>query len=593
MDRSKTFIQKGHYDTNNYRQPNNDLSENDRIEQSKLYSGPYVNFKLTDQIIGDRVIVPIDIPYSRQIYRPNFNDNYPNDNNIRHSDEYFKLGDPYVPLRGSNLNAPGSNNPKFQYNSIDLLQDGINELFKTIDEETITKINTKVAKTHNNELEEEYNNDNNRSLPFKRINDHSHRPDFLDNNVKGVQESINEYIINISSVDRDCEIYPNPFNYSVFFNAVASNTGSGKNSFKNNNAQISKAFKNIKYINLKSVTVPRKYFIINKKINLFTTLGNDTEFINLFLNTPINNPVMTYQKFRGIITFGTFTYYFYYYKQTIGQNNNYFLCTYDIYFDKNYKQKIDIQIGTSTNEVIIKNFFTTPLEPIVGYTVKNDTIDINDDNDNHNHDNNADLEFASEWILVDKSTDKIKFCKKNSNFNKIINQTFEIRLTQNNTIDSIMYYILLDSSLEDDRYILLNINEIDTNYEYATDQEIENSFSILFPDYVNGDYYYLDSAHHEKVYDHGNLGNISRMTIKFKNSSGKELKSFYNKELIDFDIKTPKDRCICKYDETTGEHIRNYQCSHSYLRHQGYEKLQNTLLFKLGIVEGSQDIQHV
>ena len=31
-------------------------------------------------------------------------------------------------------------------------------------------------------------------------------------------------------------------------------------------------------------------------------------------------------------------------------------------------------------------------------------------------------------------------------------------------------------------------------------------------------------------------------------------------------------------------------CSHSYLRHGGYEKLQNTIMIKLGVVEGMQDV---
>jgi hypothetical protein len=175
----------------------------------------------------------------------------------------------------------------------------------------------------------------------------------------------------------------------------------------------------------------------------------------------------------------------------------------------------------------------------------------------------------------------ISFTDYSVSFDYKINKQLKIKM-----------FILLDNLLSNDKYLLLDIKEIDKNYEYATDLDIEKSFCILFPDYYNEHYYYLDSTHHEKIYDHSNLGNITMMTINYKNASGLELKTNYN-NILDYDIKTPKDKCICTYNLETGEKIRNYQCSHSYLRHMGYEKLQNTLLFKVGILEGMQNIRHI
>jgi hypothetical protein len=146
--------------------------------------------------------------------------------------------------------------------------------------------------------------------------------------------------------------------------------------------------------------------------------------------------------------------------------------------------------------------------------------------------------------------------------------------------------------LEDNRYILLNVPEINTNYEYGTNDNLQRSFSILLPDYINGDYYYLDTTNHEKVFDSGTLGNLSKMTVSYRNAIGNDL-NVNSLNIIDYDIKTPNNQCICTYDKLTGERTRDYQCFHSYLRHPSFEKLQNTIVLKLGVLEGSQDIQYI
>ena len=98
--------------------------------------------------------------------------------------------------------------------------------------------------------------------------------------------------------------------------------------------------------------------------------------------------------------------------------------------------------------------------------------------------------------------------------------------------------------------------------------------------------------YYKKIYDRGILGKLTKMTINFNKSSGSTITSSLN-NIIDYDIMTPKDECICKYDKMTGKKIRDYKCYHSYLRHPGYEKLQNTLLFKIGVLESNQIIQNI
>jgi len=581
------FIPRGKFDKNIYRD-----REIDERTQTLNFLG---NFKDNFSVVDDKDInsiensgpymanyslAPFPLQYSRQINSPIFDNKNIETNNINHTNNYFKLGDPVFGAHGSNLNAPGSNQHKTPFNELDLLENSVDELFRNVSSDTVNTMIGKVETTHANELNSDYNPKNNMSQPIKSINEYEFKKDqFLERNVKGVKENVFEYIININSADRDCTIYPNPFNYRVEFNP----------SNVTKNAYIAKYFKNIKYMNLKSVVVPRRYYIINKLTNLiYESPATSKNFVDACTNTIINNPICTYKREQGIITYYGTPFYYYFYVMTISLTT-YYICTYSLFLDTNYKQQVDISklSGLLTSDIdywLVNNYPTTAAtltNPNIIFSLPSPTV----------------TEYNS-WILIANITTptggKIKFCKQNDIFGEIIDQTFEFSYDSGNFIvsNTFKYYILLKATLEDDRYLLLTVPEIDTMYEYATDVSLEKAFSILFPDYINGDYYYLDTTNHEKVYDHGTLGNLSKMTISYQNSSGTPLTTSYV-NIIDYDITTPNNTCICLYDPNTGERIRNYQCSHSYLRHQAYEKLQNTLILKLGIIEGVQDMQYI
>lgn len=689
------YIRKGQFDKNNYK-TNQDTYIDPKTQSVESLGIFKDNFSLQPPNEDIFALKPIPILYSRQTNQASFNQL---NNNISASNQEFKLGDPYIPAHGSNLNRPGTNNPKFGYNQIDLMEDGVADLFRKIDNNKVTNITTRANETHNNEIDKTYNSENNFEQPIKKINEYE-KSKLIDNNVKDVKETLCEYIIYVSSSDRDYKLYPNPFNYKVEFNPVAGTK----------QAYISQVFKNIKYINLKSVIVPRKYIIIVKNTFLVTnnpsTLFND--YISLFVSKSNNSEVMSYNKYINFYFYNNVRYYFYYYIQTIGGYNYYlsdcklylkYNSTLTNYSDFTLQNVITANIlNTISNSDIILNFLNNidagPVGPFNGGTYDvsilinsnmwilidksylvsvttrniiktNNELNINGKNKEnyyyyyYNYSNNgidyiltnykiyydeqftkvvkgldniaiinADLNkinitgykfnnnssdinlserFASEIvynyltptvIFTNKRYQKIKFSYKNNNFDEIINETYEFDIIYNETLsqytiipDSFKSYTLLNLSLENDRFMLLNIKEIDTNYEYATDKDLENAFSVLFPDYINGDYYYLDSSYHEKIYDHSILGNISKMTINFKNSSGTDINISY-KNIIDYDIMTPYDKCICNIDPLTGIRLRNYQCYHSYLRHGSYEKLQNTLLFKVGVIECIQDVHN-
>lgn len=559
------YIPKGSYDQTVYNQ-----SSLNKPPNTDVFKGSGHPFKNEFSIQQQPYVVepysrgstyPIPLLVSQQLYQPSYNTS----DNTSHTNNNFELGDPYTPAHGSNLNAPGSNNPKFSFNQLNLIENEISNLFKTVDNETINKSTETITKTHSNILPNDYNNDSNRSIIPLKLDEYKKTP-LLDNNIKNMSEYISEYIIYIHSGDRDENAYPNPFNYKVEFNPLNSTR----------NAYISRVFKNIKYINLRAICVPRKYYIINKQSFLITNPVLDgSAFVSLFTSTTINNSIsIPFECIRSKITYLSVSYYFIYYKHIIG-TDIYNILTYDVYIDPSLTQRITVNIGAFTNQTLINAFLTGGIIP-PGYTIVIDTI-LN----------------VGYWVVIDKTLNKIKFSYKDDVFFNLINQTFEFEISLTNTIqpNTFQQYLLLQRSLEDDRYLLLNIKEIDSMYEYSTDQDIESSFSLLFPNYVNGDYFYLEPAQSAKIYDHGVLGNINRMTIQFKDSSGNDLNVSYS-NLIDYDINTPKDKCICGYNSLTGERVRNYQCYHSYLRHPAFEKLQNILLFKVGVIECKQNIMN-
>jgi len=612
------FIPRGKFDKIVYR--NEDIDE--RTQTLKFLGNFKDNFSVVDDkdindiaksgtFMANYSLAPQPLPYSRQINEPIFENKPIETNNIAHSDNFFQLGNPVFGAHGSNLNAPGSNQHKTPFNELNLLQNSVDELFKKVDTNIVNTMIEKVDNTHTNTIGCDFDNSNNMSQPIKSINEYDFNKDqFLDRNVKGVKEGVFEYVIYINSADRDCLTYPNPFNYRVEFNP--SNT--------TKNAYISKYFKNIKYMHLKSVVMPRKYYVINKATNLiYDSSITSQDFVDACSNVQINQPICNYTKQQGIITYYGTVFYFTFYSMKIN-TSYYYLCTYSIFLDTHYKQKADITklVGVYTADIntwLNTNNISVPL-----ILSPNITISISP----------TPMTYINSWILIDNTPlytnqvyyqpptpppsifdpypdtpplvlqsqtlngGKIKFCKQDDHFNELIDQTFEFTYDVNNLIvpNTFNYYILLGTSLEDDRYLLLSVPEIDSMYEYSTDQNIETSFSVLFPDYVNGDYYYLDTADHEKVFDHGSLGNLSKMTIDYKNSSGVPL-TCSTINIIDYDITTPNNACICSFDTYTGEKIRNYQCSHSYLRHPAFEKLQNTLTMKIGVLEGNQDIQFI
>lgn len=181
-------------------------------------------------------------------------------------------------------------------------------------------------------------------------------------------------------------------------------------------------------------------------------------------------------------------------------------------------------------------------------------------------------------------------------FPKSINTTFEYsfkyNLDNSNNIINMVYtsniakFTMQLYSISNEKYTLLFIDEYDPPNENATNQTISKSFSIMFPDGTNCDTLYTSSSFVDKIFKFSNLGIINQMTIRITNSNGILFKNSQD-NYVDLNIPLIKT-CSCLTD-TNGYFTRNYQCSCTYFRHPYYQKFQNVLIFKIGVIESNID----
>jgi len=116
-----------------------------------------------------------------------------------------------------------------------------------------------------NDNKVEYTNDTTISQINIPYNEYQ-KPSAYFNNLKGTVEYNNEYICHINSLDRDIYKYPNPFNFLIKCSPNPDNT----------DAYINRVFKNVRFIKIDTAILPRKFYLIKKKID------NDEIITNLF-----------------------------------------------------------------------------------------------------------------------------------------------------------------------------------------------------------------------------------------------------------------------------------------------------------------------
>ena len=157
------------------------------------------------------------------------------------------------------------------------------------------------------------------------------------------------------------------------------------------------------------------------------------------------------------------------------------------------------------------------------------------------------------------------------------------------TNDIITYqYDLSQLSIENDKYTILYLNDINNISQYSTDITLSKAFNVLYPEIITCDSIYTDCRYADKIYNFSSLGVLKKMDILLTNSTGKPLT--VNIKILDYNVPVINSMtCICQNNSETGNLERDYKCLCNYIRHPKYIKMQIDLMFKFGIIETEFD----
>lgn len=168
----------------------------------------------------------------------------------------------------------------------------------------------------------------------------------------------------------------------------------------------------------------------------------------------------------------------------------------------------------------------------------------------------------------------------NGNINKIYVYDY------NNAIITYYSYQFDQSyNLLEQRWILVNIPEIDKITDLSTDDNIKKGFNVIYMykdllsyvEYKNGDVIW--------IYKNSDLDTYNSFTISYRLPNGTLLNTNYINTTIDT-ANNPNDMTTLNPDGT--QNIIWRDAKH-YIRHPYYEKLQNHILLKIGIYENDID----
>ena len=136
------------------------------------------------------------------------------------------------------------------------------------------------------------------------------------------------------------------------------------------------------------------------------------------------------------------------------------------------------------------------------------------------------------------------------------------------------------SNIYDDRFVILRIDELNDNDNtvFSTNINTENSFGLIYPDkLISKDYYFGTPYFASRHWKNSNLGNISKLSIKFLDSYGNQLKYSENTgadtEVINEDpLEAPDSNGDYVYPQTD-------------LRHPLNKRIQNHMTLIIGVSE--------
>ena len=376
-------------------------------------------------------------------------------------------------------------------------------------------------------------------------------------------ENITEYIIIIDSSDRNTALYPNPFILKTFFNQ-------SDDAIRLN---IPRVFENVKFMRIENVILPRQYLLQKytiANVSSDTVIPSDdisivTAVLNEIItqtsaNQDVASPLTTVNSQTvEVINLKTYTYTM---NVTYGTKNAVYTVIYpsDTTYNTQYYNSTYVS-GTAMNNYDMDSFVSGLNYNMVSNVAgTKSTI-------------TGDYELLFTLTAITPIQIIVKFMVNNAVTTR---RTYEFNTRKNTSTGVLDFYYFSTKTLDSDRYLMLNIEEINDNNVNSTNASLRDAFCLLSPDNYGELHYYASTNYQDKIYKMSNLGNINRLTLTLKDSYGKQLEM----PNLDYHINTDKT-CTC--DGT------NYGCPCTYIRHPYYKWLQVQYMIKLGVVETEID----
>jgi hypothetical protein len=203
------------------------------------------------------------------------------------------------------------------------------------------------------------------------------------------------------------------------------------------------------------------------------------------------------------------------------------------------------------------------------------------------------LDNSIKWVIIhsydsSSNTQIISYCKFETDVTINIENTYECIKNLNNGEIKTYKYSLSNISLENDKYSIFYLNDINDISNFSTDQTLSTAFNVMFPDIITKNFVYYDCYSSDKIYKFSELGNINKLEMRITDSIGKLLTT--NTKAMDYNVPNIDSMsCTCQINKLTGNVERDYKCICTYMRHPRYKNFQLDIMFKFGIVETDFD----
>jgi len=405
-------------------------------------------------------------------------------------------------------------------------------------------------------------------------------------------ENVNEYVIVIDSSDRNVQFYPSPFYMKAFFSETDDAT----------RLNVPKAFENVKFMRIENVVLPRNYYLTKYTVIDNTNITNDATILAQLgavgvgettavqalydaaftwvtpgnpIPSPIPSPGPGYQSQPETVLVTNLTLYTYsvVINYTDSKNNTH-TSTYQVVYPNNPTYNSQYYSQTVTSGSLINN---SELNLYLQNAQYNLVQTVGGTKQVVLFNGTYTLTFTlSSTQLIQYIVEFMMTGSSNAGFRCSYEFIISPGATAGPTSGQVNFYYFSSKSLDGDRYLILNIEEITDNNINSTNDTLRKAFCLLYPDSYGELHYYAATNYQDKIYKMSSLGNINRLTFTLMDSFGRKLVM----PNLDYHITTSK-ACNCDDD--------NYGCPCTYIRHPYYKWLQVQYMIKLGVVETEID----